>query len=127
MVFHVTCSIFRLPWWCVYITWSCVMLCSMTSSFFIMLYGMKYGYNKSGQWMISNLIAFLQTFFILEPLKLLITAILVVFVLKKPGLPFFNMELDLRVKGIKVFYTYSYKIFLKYLVFKYIAFKAAKT
>ena len=49
-----------------------------------MLYGLKYGYAKSVDWMVSFFTAFFQSTFVTQPLKVIVVATLFTMILKKP-------------------------------------------
>ncbi|CAG2220693.1 PKD1L2 [Mytilus edulis] len=73
-----------LPWWVIYIAWTTVSLTSLTTSFFVMLYGLKYGYYESLEWLVSFITAFVDDVVILEPLTIVIFAVIITFILKRP-------------------------------------------
>ncbi|XP_037703254.1 polycystic kidney disease and receptor for egg jelly-related protein [Choloepus didactylus] len=61
-----------LPWWCVYIAWFLVFAISSISSFFIVFYGLTYGYGKSIEWLFASFCSFCQSIFLLQPLKIIL-------------------------------------------------------
>ncbi|XP_077025289.1 polycystin family receptor for egg jelly [Tamandua tetradactyla] len=61
-----------LPWWCVYIAWFLVFAISSVSSFFIVFYGLTYGYGKSLEWLFASFCSFSQSIFLLQPLKIIL-------------------------------------------------------
>ncbi|KAJ8305495.1 hypothetical protein KUTeg_016040 [Tegillarca granosa] len=75
---------FKFPWWFVFIAWGLVITTSVVSSYFVMLYGLKYGYQKSIDWLVSFLTAFIQSTLVTQPLKVISFAILLTIILKKP-------------------------------------------
>lgn len=58
-----------LPWWFVFIGWLLVLATSGVSAFFTMLYGLKYGKQRSVSWLISMVVSFFESLFITQPLK----------------------------------------------------------
>ncbi|XP_077978705.1 polycystin-1-like protein 2 [Glandiceps talaboti] len=68
-----------LPWWCVYIGWFLVWSVSLTSAFFIIWYGLKYGRAMSINWLISTTVSFLQSIFVIQPFKVVVLAAVVSF------------------------------------------------
>lgn len=76
--------LFRLPWWTVYIAWTLVISLSVVSSYFVMLYGLKYGYQKSVDWLVSFFTAFFQSAFITQPFKVIAISMVFTMILKKP-------------------------------------------
>ncbi|XP_033756196.1 polycystic kidney disease protein 1-like 2 [Pecten maximus] len=75
---------FRFPWWVVYIAWTLVVSTTLISSYFVMLYGLMYGYQASIEWLVSFFTAFFQSAFVTEPLKVFLIAVLLAFIFKKP-------------------------------------------
>ena len=60
---------YRLPWWFLYINWTLVVTVSLICSYFVMLYGLKYGYQRSVEWLIAFLTGFTQSAFVIQPIK----------------------------------------------------------
>ncbi|KAK3597481.1 hypothetical protein CHS0354_041902 [Potamilus streckersoni] len=75
-----TCS---LPWWFVYIGWSLAITTSLIASFFVMLYGLKFGYEKSLNWLVSFFTAFTNSTCVIQPVKVLFIAALLTLILKR--------------------------------------------
>ncbi|XP_008843053.1 polycystic kidney disease and receptor for egg jelly-related protein [Nannospalax galili] len=61
-----------LPWWCVYIAWTLVFITSGISSFFIVFYGLTYGYDKSVEWLLASFCSFCQSVFLVQPCKIVL-------------------------------------------------------
>ncbi|XP_027622552.1 polycystic kidney disease and receptor for egg jelly-related protein [Tupaia chinensis] len=59
-----------LPWWCVYIAWFLVFATCSISSFFIVFYGLTYGYEKSVEWAFASFCSFCQSIFLVQPCKI---------------------------------------------------------
>lgn len=57
------------PWWFVYVGWVLVIGTSVISGYFTMLYGLKYGKDRSVSWIISNVTGFTQSLCFTEPVK----------------------------------------------------------
>ncbi|MBN3306288.1 PK1L2 protein, partial [Amia calva] len=72
-----------LPWWFVFIGWFLVVATSGMSGFYTMLYGLKYGKDRSVSWLISMTVSFFESLFITQPLKVLGFAAFFALVLKK--------------------------------------------
>lgn len=62
-----------LPAWCVLIAWLLVFLVTSVSSFFIIFYGLTYGYEKSLEWLFASFCSFCQSMLLIQPVKLLLT------------------------------------------------------
>ncbi|XP_028934523.1 polycystic kidney disease and receptor for egg jelly-related protein [Ornithorhynchus anatinus] len=58
-------------WWCVYVAWGLVILTSCLSSFFIILYGLSYGYRTSLEWLLASASSFGQSVFLIQPFRIL--------------------------------------------------------
>ncbi|KAM8777481.1 polycystin family receptor for egg jelly [Rhynchonycteris naso] len=61
-----------LPQWCVYIAWFLVVGTSSVSSFFIVIYGLTYGYDKSVEWLFASFCSFCQSIFLVQPCKIML-------------------------------------------------------
>ncbi|XP_053405410.1 polycystic kidney disease protein 1-like 3 isoform X2 [Mercenaria mercenaria] len=72
-----------LPWWFLYISWFLVLSVSLICSYFVMLYGLKYGYQRSVEWLVSFLTGFSQSALITQPLKVLAVAIIITLIFKR--------------------------------------------
>ncbi|KFP35081.1 Polycystic kidney disease and receptor for egg jelly-related protein, partial [Chlamydotis macqueenii] len=53
-----------LCWWCICLPWALVVAVTGLSSFFIVLYGLSYGYQTSMEWLLASAVAFIQTVFL---------------------------------------------------------------
>ncbi len=58
-----------LPWWFVYVGWLLVAAASVVSGYFTMLYGLKYGKDRSVSWIISIAMSFTESLFFTQPVK----------------------------------------------------------
>ncbi|XP_041373429.1 polycystic kidney disease protein 1-like 2 [Gigantopelta aegis] len=82
------CSKFRLPWYFIYVAYFIAITTSLVCSYFVMLYGLKYGYNKSLAWVISFFTSFFQSALVTEPVKVLAVAFLLTMIFRQ------NMQYD---------------------------------
>ncbi|NXX61158.1 PKDRE protein, partial [Scopus umbretta] len=57
-------------WWCTYISWALVIAVTGLSSFFIVLYGLSYGYQTSLEWLIASATSFIENVFLISILKI---------------------------------------------------------
>ncbi|KAM4608650.1 polycystin-1-like protein 2 [Polymixia lowei] len=71
-----------LPWWFVFVGWLLVIATSCTAGFFTMLYGLKFGKERSISWLISMSVSFFESLLITQPLKVLSLAVFFALVLK---------------------------------------------
>ncbi|XP_071948700.1 polycystin-1-like protein 2 [Antedon mediterranea] len=65
-----------LPWWIIYFAWFILFSCEGVSAYVIMLYGLKYGKQRSLDWLMSILIAFFQNIFVIQPTEMIFIAAL---------------------------------------------------
>ncbi|KAM4838337.1 polycystin family receptor for egg jelly [Urocitellus parryii] len=63
---------FTLPSWCVYVAWFLVFATCSMSSFFIIFYGLTYGYEKSVEWLFASVCSFCQSVFLVQPCKIIL-------------------------------------------------------
>lgn len=73
-----------LPHWFVYVGWSGIAVMTLVSAFFVTLYGFEFGDEKAIHWLVSLLISFIQDVFISQPIKVLLLALVVAILIKKP-------------------------------------------
>ncbi|KAA0723782.1 Polycystic kidney disease protein 1-like 2 PC1-like 2 protein [Triplophysa tibetana] len=70
------------PWWFVYVGWLLVAGTSVVSGYFTMLYGLKYGKDRSINWIISIAMSFTESLFFTQPVKVICFAIFFALVVK---------------------------------------------
>ncbi|XP_067667538.1 polycystin-1-like [Haliotis asinina] len=75
---------FSFPWWFLYIAWTLALATCIICSYFVMLYGLKYGYQKSVDFLVSFFTAFSQSAIVTQPVKVVIVAALLTQILKRP-------------------------------------------
>ncbi|XP_014675521.1 PREDICTED: polycystic kidney disease protein 1-like 2 [Priapulus caudatus] len=74
------------PHWVVYIGWASVILTVFTSGFFVILYSMEWGPEKSAQWLTAMVLSFIESVVFVQPFKVLALALFLSYILKKPDL-----------------------------------------
>ncbi|CAG0890374.1 unnamed protein product [Darwinula stevensoni] len=67
---------FSLPWWFVVLAWLLVIVCIAVSVFFVWAYGIQFGNEKTCKWATSLVTSFFSSVLIVEPLKILLMALL---------------------------------------------------
>ncbi|XP_056121756.1 polycystic kidney disease protein 1-like 2 [Rhinichthys klamathensis goyatoka] len=72
-----------LPWWFVFVGWLLVAATSVISGYFTMLYGLKYGKDRSISWIITIAMSFTESLFFTQPIKVFCLAIFFALVVKK--------------------------------------------
>ena len=65
-------SKFALPFWCSYIGWILTIVCIFVSVFFLLAFGIIFGNDVVYKWLTAFLISFFTSFFIFEPIKVII-------------------------------------------------------
>lgn len=58
-----------LPWWFIFVGWLLVIASSVVSGYYTMLYGLKFGKERSISWLVSMNVSFFQSILIVQPLK----------------------------------------------------------
>lgn len=59
----------NLPFWFVYLAWITLVLAAAACAFFLLLYSMEWGKEKSEEWVTSFLLSFLESILFVDPLK----------------------------------------------------------
>ncbi|KAK7938673.1 hypothetical protein WMY93_001999 [Mugilogobius chulae] len=72
-----------LPWWCVYVAWLLVATSAGVCGYYTMLYGLKFGKEKSISWLVSMSVSFFQSLLLIQPLKVVGLAVFFALVVKK--------------------------------------------
>ena len=75
----------KLPYWCIYIAYGLCYLASAASIFFTLLYSIQWGKVKSTEWVIAMVTAFLQSVLLLQPVKVLVLAVIFALFVRKPS------------------------------------------
>ena len=57
------------PWWCRLVAWVLIVITVVTSAFFVLLYSVSWGPEKSQAWLLSFLFGFFQDVIIIQPFK----------------------------------------------------------
>lgn len=58
-----------LPFWCRYVAWCIVVAAVAVSGFFVILYSMEWGKEKSEEWLKCFFLSFFESLLIMDPLK----------------------------------------------------------
>ena len=74
----------KLPHWFIYIAYLLCYLASAASIFFTLLYSIQWGKEKSTEWVIAMVTAFLQSVLLLQPVKVLVLAVVLAVFVRKP-------------------------------------------
>ncbi|KAI8488060.1 hypothetical protein Bbelb_341780 [Branchiostoma belcheri] len=64
----------QLPYWSVYVGWTLLVLTTLASGFFLLLYSMEWGRDKSIQWLTAFGLSFLQSMVVVQPAEAVILA-----------------------------------------------------
>lgn len=80
---HTGKSGFKLPRFFLYVGWTLCILTSLTSATFTVFYSMMWGTEVSNKWLTSILVSFTQDVLFIQPIKVIIVASLLAFIIKK--------------------------------------------
>ncbi|KAM4731296.1 polycystin-1-like protein 2 [Anableps anableps] len=72
-----------LPWWFIFVGWLLVIGTSVVSGYFTMLYGLKFGKERSISWLVSMIVSFFQSLLFIQPLKVICLAVFFALVIKR--------------------------------------------
>ncbi|KAK3599276.1 hypothetical protein CHS0354_028631 [Potamilus streckersoni] len=61
-----------LPCWCIYVIWILLVSSCVTCAFFLLLYSMEWGKQKSEIWLATFILSFMEFLFFLDPIKSLV-------------------------------------------------------
>ena len=81
---YITHTAHRLPHWVAKIAWVIALVSSIVASFFVSLYGLKYGRTKSLEWTVSFFSGVSQDVLVNQPLKVLVVSCFIAMLLMKP-------------------------------------------
>nr|KAG5713885.1 hypothetical protein BaRGS_024512 [Batillaria attramentaria] len=73
-----------LPHFVTYITWVLLLLTMVACSFFLLLYSMQWGKATSEEWIGSFFLSFMESIFVLDPIKVMLVACLLAFCARNP-------------------------------------------
>ncbi|XP_012940372.2 polycystic kidney disease protein 1-like 2 [Aplysia californica] len=73
-----------LPPWCLYVAWTILAITSLSCCFFLILYSMQWGKAVSEEWLASFVLSFLESVFVLDPVKVVLLTCLLAFCLRNP-------------------------------------------
>lgn len=74
----------NLPYWCIYISWVLCFVSMIVPAFFVILYSMQWGKERSNAWLGSISLSFFQSLLIMDPLKVFVITAIITFLLRKP-------------------------------------------
>ncbi|CAL1543663.1 unnamed protein product [Lymnaea stagnalis] len=75
----------QLPWWCKWVAWALLLLCTLMSASLVTFYGISFKDETCKKWITSLIISFFTSVFITQPVKVILTAIFLSLVIKNPG------------------------------------------
>ncbi|CAH1789327.1 unnamed protein product, partial [Owenia fusiformis] len=73
----------QFPYWCIYIAWVLAILAIALPGFFVLLYSLEWGKEKSEEWLTSVLLSTLQSTLVIQPIKIFFIASMVAWIFKK--------------------------------------------
>ena len=60
---------YPLPYWCIYVAWGLSILSILGSMFFIILYSLDWGSDRSNKWLSALVLSVFQSTVIVQPVK----------------------------------------------------------
>lgn len=72
-----------LPRWTIYLAWFLVFASILVPAFFIILYSMQWGKERSEAWLLAMFLSFFQSLFIIDPIKVFLLTALITCILRK--------------------------------------------
>ncbi|XP_060599389.1 polycystin-1-like protein 3, partial [Ruditapes philippinarum] len=97
---------FTLPNQCIYLAWFLLVSATLVSAFYVVLYSMEWGKQKSEEWVTMLLLSIFQSIFCVDPVKILLMAVVFAMLFRKMSSP---STLITRSHVIKYFSTSSRK------------------
>ncbi|GFN94979.1 polycystic kidney disease protein 1-like 2 [Plakobranchus ocellatus] len=76
---------FQLPWWCVIVAWMLLIICTLGSAALVTFYGITFQDEQAKEWITSLIFSFFTSVFITQPLKVILTALLLSLICKDTG------------------------------------------
>lgn len=73
-----------LPHWLVYVAWVLCFLSSVTSALFTVFYSLSWGPEIANKWLLAFVTSFFQSILIIQPLKVVLVALLFAMIIRKP-------------------------------------------
>jgi len=73
-----------LPHWVIYISWTLCAVSTLVPAFFVILYSMQWGKERSNGWLTSIGLSFFQSLLVVDPLKVFIVTALITLIMRKP-------------------------------------------
>ncbi|XP_021376367.1 uncharacterized protein LOC110465104 isoform X2 [Mizuhopecten yessoensis] len=104
-----------LPAWSRYIATTIVILAVVTSAFFLILYSMEWGKDKSEEWLSTFVFSFFESLLVVDPFKVIMIAVLFALLFKKPvdaGGP--QLKMDKLRHAAKAFNAGSSRTYLSF-------------
>jgi len=74
----------NLPHWCIWISWTLCVISMVVPAFFVILYSMQWGKERSNAWLGTMALSFFQSLLVMDPLKVFIITAVITFFLRKP-------------------------------------------
>ncbi|XP_061191553.1 uncharacterized protein LOC133199700 [Saccostrea echinata] len=94
------------PKWVLYFAWFLLFASAAVSSFFLLLYSIQWGKEKSTRWLIKFILSFLESIFIVDPGKIILMALMVALFLKNKETQYkLNVDVHHLRRLAKVFYS----------------------
>nr|XP_045593938.1 polycystic kidney disease protein 1-like 2 [Procambarus clarkii] len=83
-----------LPWWFMLIAWALAVVCISVSCFFLLMYGITFGNEKTTKWISALIISFFTEILLQEPIKIIVIAMVMSAICKTSDLEEDDSEED---------------------------------
>ncbi|XP_052760826.1 polycystic kidney disease protein 1-like 2 [Mya arenaria] len=65
---------FYLPWWCIYFAWTLFVVGTIVPAFFVVLYSIQWGQQKSEEWLTCFLMSMFESIILVDPVMVMMIA-----------------------------------------------------
>ncbi|XP_071482651.1 polycystin-1-like protein 2 [Diadema antillarum] len=76
---------YPMPHWMVYVAYVIAFLANFVSCFFIVLYSLEWGKERSQEWLVSMVTSFFSSALLIQPMKVIVIVFIVSIIFKKPS------------------------------------------
>ncbi|XP_052820375.1 polycystic kidney disease protein 1-like 2 [Mya arenaria] len=73
---------YHLPWWCIYFAWALFLAGTIVPAFFVLLYSMQWGKQKSEEWLTCFLMSMFESMLLVDPFMVVLIAFVLACIFK---------------------------------------------
>ncbi|CAG5123302.1 unnamed protein product, partial [Candidula unifasciata] len=77
---HFASTVYTLPWWFIYVTWTVLAFYNLFLAYYVILYGLSLGYERSVDWALAFFTGFFSSVFFIEPANVIFMVFILVLV-----------------------------------------------